>query len=57
MRDGVRLFVNLYRPSFDGRYSIIMSVTPYEKDKVQIVFQTSSCAFPASSSASSIAHG
>jgi predicted acyl esterase len=40
MRDGVRLFVNLYWPSFDGRYPIIMSVTPYGKDKVQIVFQT-----------------
>src|SRR5215475_6546148 len=34
MRDGVHLFANLYRPSADGRYPLIMSVTPYGKDKL-----------------------
>jgi predicted acyl esterase len=34
MRDGVRLFANLFRPAVDGRYSVIMSVTPYGKDKL-----------------------
>jgi hypothetical protein len=35
MRDGVRLFANLYRPATDGAYPVIMSVTPYGKDKHQ----------------------
>jgi putative CocE/NonD family hydrolase len=34
MRDGVRLFANLYKPASDGRYPVIMSVTPYGKDKL-----------------------
>jgi predicted acyl esterase len=34
MRDGVRLFTNLYRPAGDGSYPVIMSVTPYGKDKL-----------------------
>src|SRR5579863_6976101 len=34
MRDGVRLFANLFRPAVDGRYPVIMSVTPYGKDKL-----------------------
>jgi predicted acyl esterase len=34
MRDGVRLFANLFRPTADGRYPVIMSVTPYGKDKL-----------------------
>ena len=34
MRDGVRLFVNLYRPTADDRFPVIMSVTPYGKDKL-----------------------
>ena len=34
MRDGARLFVNLFRPPADGRYPVIMSVTPYGKDKL-----------------------
>ena len=34
MRDGVRLFANLYKPVADGRYPVIMSVTPYGKDKL-----------------------
>jgi putative CocE/NonD family hydrolase len=34
MRDGVRLFVNLFRPSSDRPHPVIMSVTPYGKDKL-----------------------
>jgi predicted acyl esterase len=34
MRDGVRLFANLFRPAVDDRYPVIMSVTPYGKDKL-----------------------
>jgi predicted acyl esterase len=34
MRDGVRLFANLYKPASDLRYPVIMSVTPYGKDKL-----------------------
>ena len=34
MRDGVHLFANLYKPPANGRYPVIMSVTPYGKDKL-----------------------
>lgn len=34
MRDGMRLFANLFRPSAGGRYPVIMSVTPYGKDRL-----------------------
>jgi len=34
MRDGVRLFANLFRPAADGPHPVIMSVTPYGKDKL-----------------------
>jgi len=34
MRDGVRLFVNLFRPLSDRPHPVIMSVTPYGKDKL-----------------------
>ena len=34
MRDGVRLFANLFRPTADRPYPLIMSVTPYGKDKL-----------------------
>jgi len=34
MRDGVRLFANLFRPKADGPHPLIMSVTPYSKDKL-----------------------
>ena len=34
MRDGVRLFANLFRPTTDGKYPVIISVTPYGKDKL-----------------------
>ncbi len=34
MRDGARLFVNLFRPDDDRPYPVIMSVTPYGKDKL-----------------------
>ncbi len=34
MRDGVLLFANLFRPAADGSYPVIMSVTPYGKDKL-----------------------
>jgi predicted acyl esterase len=34
MRDGVRLFANLFKPEADGPYPVIMSVTPYGKDKL-----------------------
>ena len=34
MRDGVRLFANLFRPAADGAYPVIISVTPYGKDKL-----------------------
>jgi predicted acyl esterase len=34
MRDGVRLFANLFRPTAAGRYPIIISVTPYGKDRL-----------------------
>ncbi len=33
MRDGARVFVNLFRPADDLPYPVIMSVTPYGKDK------------------------
>jgi hypothetical protein len=34
MRDGVRLFANLFKPKTDRPYPVIMSVTPYGKDKL-----------------------
>jgi uncharacterized protein len=34
MRDGVRLFANLCKPAAGGQYPVIMSVTPYGKDKL-----------------------
>ena len=34
MRDGVRLFANLFRPAAEDRFPVIMSVTPYGKDKL-----------------------
>ena len=34
MRDGVRLFANLFKPTADRPYPLIMSVTPYGKDKL-----------------------
>jgi len=34
MRDGVRLLANLFRPTTPGPYPVIMSVTPYGKDKL-----------------------
>ncbi len=34
MRDGVRLFANLYKPAEGGPHPVIMSVTPYGKDKL-----------------------
>jgi len=34
MRDGVRLFANLFKPAADGSYPVIISVTPYGKDKL-----------------------
>jgi predicted acyl esterase len=35
MRDGIRLFANLYRPAAYAPHPVIMSVTPYGKDKLQ----------------------
>ena len=34
MRDGVRLWANLYRPKARRPYPVIMSVTPYGKDRL-----------------------
>jgi uncharacterized protein len=34
MRDGVCLFANLFRPTADGPHPVIMSITPYGKDKL-----------------------
>ena len=34
MRDGVRLFANLFRPSGAGSWPVIMSATPYGKDNL-----------------------
>jgi hypothetical protein len=34
MRDGVHLFANLYRPTTHGSYPVVVSVTPYGKDKL-----------------------
>jgi predicted acyl esterase len=34
MRDSVRLFANLFRPTADGSCPVIVSVTPYGKDKL-----------------------
>jgi predicted acyl esterase len=34
MRDGLRLFANLYRPAVEHSCPVIMSVTPYGKDKL-----------------------
>ncbi len=34
MRDGARLFANLFRPAGQGPWPVIMSVTPYGKDKL-----------------------
>jgi predicted acyl esterase len=34
MRDGLRLSANLYRPAVDSPCPVIMSVTPYGKDKL-----------------------
>jgi uncharacterized protein len=32
MRDGVRLMANVFRPAHDGRYPVVLSVSPYGKD-------------------------
>lgn len=32
MRDGVRLMANVFRPQQDGRYPVVLSVSPYGKD-------------------------
>ena len=34
MRDGTRLFANLHKPAADRPFAVIMSVTPYGKDKL-----------------------
>jgi hypothetical protein len=34
MRDGIRLFANLFRPATDGKYPVIIPVTPYGEDKL-----------------------
>ena len=34
MRDGIRLSANVYRPAAGGPHPVIMSVTPYGKDKL-----------------------
>ena len=34
MRDGARLSANLFRPAANGPFPVIMSVTPYGKDKL-----------------------
>jgi predicted acyl esterase len=34
IRDGVRLFVNIFRPKQLERAPVIMSVTPYGKDNL-----------------------
>jgi predicted acyl esterase len=34
MRDGAHLMANLFRPAGDGRAPVLMSVTPYGKDKL-----------------------
>jgi uncharacterized protein len=34
MRDGARLFANLYTPTAKGPHPVIMSVTPYSKDNL-----------------------
>jgi hypothetical protein len=34
MRDGVCLFANLFRPRGNGPWAVVMSVTPYGKDKL-----------------------
>jgi predicted acyl esterase len=34
MRDGIRLFANLFRPTTDPPWPVIISVTPYGKDKL-----------------------
>ena len=33
MHDGVRLFANLYKPAATGSHPVIISVTPYSKDR------------------------
>jgi predicted acyl esterase len=37
MRDGTRLFVNLFGPAPDRPYPVIISVTPYGKDRLATV--------------------
>src|SRR5208337_4453710 len=32
MRDGIRLAVDVYRPEQDGRYPVLLSLSPYNKD-------------------------
>src|SRR5258708_33278349 len=32
MRDGARLMTNVFRPEPDGRYPVVMSITPYGRD-------------------------
>ncbi len=32
MRDGTHLYVNIFRPQSEGRYPVILSVSPYGKD-------------------------
>jgi predicted acyl esterase len=34
MRDGVRLFADLFKPADDRAHPVVMSVTPYDKDKL-----------------------
>ena len=34
MRDGLRLFANVFRPTAEAPHPVIISVTPYGKDKL-----------------------
>ena len=34
MRDGIRLFANVFRPDDGGRYPVVLSATPYSKDRL-----------------------
>ncbi len=41
MRDGITLSANVFRPNSDGTYPVIMAMTPYNKDWLDVEYEES----------------
>ena len=39
LRDGVRLFADVYRPAGDGRYPVLVSKTPYSTERFPTAYE------------------